>query len=151
MNPTELKATRRLLFMTMHECSAMVGVQERSWRRWESGTHPIPDEIIEKMTSLLVWRKKTIDAASSTIARMSMAHGKPKETRLVEYLEEEDWCAKPDHPPAIYLHPAQSANAATYAIHQNVRIVPFDRESYFEWLGNRPDTLSARSEWAAST
>ncbi len=151
MNNTELKAARRLLFMTTAECAEMVGVKERSWQRWESSTHPIPDDIIEKMRGLLLWRQSAIDAASATIARMSMSHGKPEEICLVEYTDLEDWLAKPDHPQAIMLHPTQSANAAIYAIHNNVRIVPFDRVYYFEWLGEREDTLVERSTWAAAT
>ncbi len=60
MTPAELRVIREYLGLAGEWLARELGVQERTWRRWEAGTSPIPDgvrlhiEDIEERTAQFV-------------------------------------------------------------------------------------------------
>lgn len=83
MNPTTLQALRRLLFFSVPEAAEHIGgVTERSWRKWEDGDRAIPEDVIERITAMLDWRRTALAEAEAAIkdARRAMrghAEGAP--------------------------------------------------------------------------
>ena len=53
MTPTELKfVRRRVLCLSVNGMAENLGVAERTLRRWELGTRPIPDGVAERVRLL---------------------------------------------------------------------------------------------------
>lgn len=68
MNAITLRALRHLLFFTPAEAAALIGnMQERSWQYLESGKHPIPEDIIDKIHALCEWREQQIRDTAKAI------------------------------------------------------------------------------------
>lgn len=91
MNNLELQALRHLLFFSVPEAALLLassddrptGVQERSWRRWEDGTNPVPDNIAQQILRLCEWRAKALEAmhfAISNAKRIARGDPEPKLT-----------------------------------------------------------------------
>lgn len=89
MNNLELQSLRHLLFFSVPEAATLLaasddrlaGVQERSWRRWEDGSVPIPANIAQRIIELCTWREQALDAMRSAISnakRISRGDSEPK-------------------------------------------------------------------------
>lgn len=62
MNNKELQAARRLLFLYASEAAEHIGgVTDRSWRRWEDGSNPVPADVQKVIYELLDARKQMIN------------------------------------------------------------------------------------------
>lgn len=75
MTPTTLQALRRLLFFSAPEAAEHIGgVTERSWRKWEDGDRAIPQDVIDRISTMIAWRTKALAEAEAAIkdARRAM-------------------------------------------------------------------------------
>jgi hypothetical protein len=53
VNNKELQAIRKALFLDVSEAAEHIGgVSTRSWRRWEDGTNPVPDDVEAALEAL---------------------------------------------------------------------------------------------------
>lgn len=147
MKSFELEAARRLLFFSPPEAAAMVSnTSEQAWRRWESSSRKVPDDVVQRMTELIVWRQAAINA---TVKQISAA---PKEASiaLVWYDSLDDWATLPGREPALW-RPQQSVCAAVLAeFPGRLRLVRFDPPGYSAWLAERNDSETMRGQWAAA-
>lgn len=147
MKSFELEAARRLLFFSPPESAAMVSdTSEQAWRRWESGSRKVPDDVVQRMTDLIEWRQAAIDA---TIKQISAA---PKEASiaLIWYDSLDDWATLPGREPALW-RPQQSVCAAVLAeFPGRLHLIRFDAPAYSAWLGGQPDSETMRSQWATT-
>jgi len=151
MNHIELEAARRRLFYSQTEAAALVGhVSDRSWRKWEAGTVPVPSDVEERLQALLKWRETAVSGLRRTIAEARTALANDAlEISLVWYSSSDDWLTIPNRERALR-HPHCSALAEIYATERGVRLVAFDGLAYRSWLGSRADNEFARSGWAAT-
>ena len=147
MKSFELEAARRLLFFSPPEAAAMVSnTSEQAWRRWESGSRKVPDDVAQRMTELIEWRQAAINA---TVKQISAA---PKEASiaLVWYDSLDDWATLPGREPTLW-RPQQSVCAAVLAeFPGRLRLVRFDPPAYSVWLAGRNDSETMRGQWAAA-
>lgn len=144
MNPVELEAARRLLLFSLTEAATIVaGVSEQTWRRWEAGSKPIPDDVTETMSFLMKWRNNAI---SGTVQQLE-ASPAPK-VCLVWYQTMDDFGTLPDREP-IFWRPHQSVCSALLAEYPGqINLVKFSPPEYSEWLGDKQDSETLRSAWA---
>ncbi len=147
MKSFELEAARRLLFFSPPEAASMVSdTSEQAWRRWESGSRKVPDDVAQRMTELIEWRQAAINA---TVKQISAA---PKEASiaLVWYDSLDDWATLPGREPTLW-RPQQSVCAAVLAeFPGRLRLVRFDPPAYSVWLAGRNDSETMRGQWAAA-
>ena len=120
-------------------------VTEQTWRRWEAGAWPVPDDVARRMTEIVDWR---IAAMEATGAQMRAA---PDDVRLaiIWYRALEDWMTLPGREPALW-RPQQSVCGDLFVQFPRLVPVPFDGPAYFSWLGSRAHSEAMRSQWAAS-
>ncbi|MDO8729446.1 MAG: DUF1870 family protein [bacterium] len=152
MNGSTLKALRSLLFFTQEEASILIGgVSLRSWQYWEVDKRTIPQDVIDRVTSLILWRKKAIETVELALGDM-LAHipaDQPVEPlTIIVYGSVEDWMTLPDREPVMWKpHCSAVANlCASFA----ARSIVFDAPAYARWLGKRKDNETMRGQWAAS-
>lgn len=64
MNQLELKALRQLFFMSIEEAATYIAnsTESECWRLWESGSLPIPSEVIDTLTLMNKKRKQRLNA-----------------------------------------------------------------------------------------
>lgn len=112
MNPATLQALRRLLFFSVPEAARWIaagadrpdGVTERTWRTWESGLRPVPEDVATAIHAMLAWRKTALAAGEQAIkdAHRSMrARGGGMEAagHITWYVSADAWVrAEPHHP-----------------------------------------------------
>ncbi len=68
MNNKELQALRKLFFLSTAEAAEHIGgVSARSWQHWESGRYKVPDDVAEKMNSLIHHRLSIIKTCEDLI------------------------------------------------------------------------------------
>lgn len=62
MTASELQALRKLLMLDIPEAARIIGgVSERSWRYWEAGRSPVPDDVEDKLVGMLSVRQRMIE------------------------------------------------------------------------------------------
>lgn len=152
MNNLELESLRRLLFFSVPEAALLVaasderidGVQERSWRRWEEGAVPVPENIADHIMKLAKWRATAIEHMRAAVndARLEL----PDDLVVVWYDSLDDWMTLNDRE-AVMWRPQCSVVAEAAAM--GARLVKFDTARYAQWLGKRKDHESLRGAWAA--
>ena len=148
MKSFELEAARRLLFfLSPPEAAAMVSdTSEQAWRRWESGSRMVPDDVVRRITGLLEWRQAAIDAIIRTIS----ATPKKKHIALAWYESVEDWTTLSSRDPILW-RPHQSVCASVFAeFPGRIHLVRFESQAYVSWLADRQDSEMMRDQWAAS-
>lgn len=74
MTPAEMRVIREHLGLTGEWLAARLGVQGRSWRRWEAGTAPIPDGVRIALEQL---EDATARAVAQGVAQLLDAPGDP--------------------------------------------------------------------------
>ena len=146
MKSFELEALRRLLFFSPPEAATMVSdTSEQAWRRWESGSRKVPEDVEQRITDLFEWRQAAIDA---TVKQISAAQ--PEATiALIWYESLDDWATLSGREPVLW-RPQQSVCAAVFAeFPGRLRLVRFDVPAYSAWLSGRKDSETMRGQWAA--
>jgi len=140
MTFTELEALRRLLFFSVPAAAEHVGrCDVRSWRKWESGDRRVPDDVAAKIEALIDWRNRALEAMSDAIGGDDVA--------VIWYRSTDDWMTMPGRDPALY---APHCSVVAEAVTMGARLVPFDSDVYFRWLGGQPDSEAKRAAWAAA-
>jgi len=148
VTPATLQALRRLLFFSVPEAAALIGgVTERSWRLWEDGGRPVPEDVADTILALIAWRAQAIATASAALTDLQARHGPASGAALVWYARLDDWATLPGREPAQW-RPHCSACAEMVARH-GARLVEFDGPVYAAWLGKRKDSEAMRGAWAA--
>lgn len=151
MNGSTLTALRRLLFFTQDEAAILIGgVTLRSWQYWEVDKRTIPQDVIDKISYLVAWRKRAIQAGESALKVMleKVPAGQPvTPMSIISYASVEDWMTLPDREP-VFWRPHCSAVAELVASMAG-RSVVFNAPAYRAWLGERPDNEAMRGAWAA--
>lgn len=66
MTPLELRAVRERLGLTQGAAARLVGVDGRTWRRWENDERDIPEPVVR-----LVWLLERLPAARRALERMA--------------------------------------------------------------------------------
>lgn len=148
MNNIELRALRELLFFSAPEAALLIaasperltGVQERTWRRWEDGTLPVPDNIADTMRTLCDWRARAREGMNSALSALGEGN-----VCLVWYATLDDWASLAGREPVLW-RPQCSVVAEGVAM--GAQLVKFDRIAYAAWLGKRRDTEALRGAWA---
>jgi hypothetical protein len=108
MTPTTLQALRRLLFFSAPEAAAHIGgVTERSWRKWEDGDRAVPQDVIERITAMLAWRKQAIAEAEAAIkdARRAMrgrGHTEAATPQVTWYVSAAAWARAEGKQPEMW-------------------------------------------------
>jgi len=94
MTPAELKTLRESLGLSVRWCAQENGINQRSWRYWESGTFKIPQDAIEWITSLSTLADSTAKKAIESILEQK---DRPEEVMLIQYkTDKEMWELKPE-------------------------------------------------------
>ncbi|CAB4139712.1 Protein of unknown function DUF1870 [uncultured Caudovirales phage] len=145
MKPFELAAARRLLFFSPPEASALIShTSEQAWRRWESGARKVPEDVENKIISLIEWRRTAI---GETVKKIRAAPKKDA-ISLVWYASINDWETLPGREAHLW-RPHQSVCAAVFAeFPGQLRFVRFDAPAYSVWLAGRKDSELLRGQWA---
>jgi len=148
MTGTELETLRHLLFFSVSEASQLVGrCAERTWRDWRLGHRSVPADVANLMRHLADWRESAIINTERAILEIEERHGEAAaDLVFCFYLTAEDFCTLSGREP-IYWRPHWSVVAEFVA--RGHRVVPFIRDAYFEWLGERGDSEAMRAAWAA--
>ena len=153
MEKTELQALRRLLFFSRQEAALWVasgpdrpqGVTDRSWRMWEDGTRPIPDDVASSLLDLKNWRNQYIEAFKQSLI--------PGPVPLLWFDSADDFCILKGRNP-IFWRPYQSAITELYAVFDATRLIPFDREAFASWMRTEHHSRSVSEDilcqWAGS-
>ena len=141
----ELRILRMRLHMTQTEAGSFLGIYRgkpngvslRTWQGWEWGHQGIPDEVIENIRKANHW----LDGIEEQI--LNFAQG--GEVKMPYYKSQEDWVL-PGREKWEY-KPYQAALAKAVLYH-HLHLVPFDKEKYGEWLGERNDSELERITWS---
>ncbi len=89
MTAAELRVIRERLGITGEWLAAYLGVQGRTWRRWEAGTSPIPDAVTRALEELTAM---TEGAAAQIVAQLRDT----TDPAVIVYRTDEDyWRANP--------------------------------------------------------
>lgn len=83
MTAAELRTLREHLGLTSAWAADALGVAERSYKRWETGSHPIPADVIEAATRWMAAADAAVAAACTDLA--GQAH-----PRLLTYRTTDD-------------------------------------------------------------
>ena len=147
MKHHELEALRRLLFFSVPEAAALIGdVSEQAWRRWESGSRAVPEDVAQQLLTLADWRQSAIDAAARQIGSAPSA----TTVAVIWYATLDEWASLPGREPALW-RPQQSVASALFAdFAGRVKLVTFDGPVYSAWRAAREDSEPMRAAWAAA-
>lgn len=101
MNGPTLGALRQLLHFSIPEAARLLaasperpqGVQERTWRYWESGKVPVPADIAAQVRDVLQWRSAACAAAANVLRGQLAEVGADDVIELRIYGSLEDYVA----------------------------------------------------------
>ena len=141
---SEFRIMRQNCGLTQEDVAEYIGCGLRSVKRWEAGKSRIPQRIFDRLFDLRV-----IELHNSSV--MTTAFGKLPLSALILYDESDaDVCDYDDAIPFnAWRHIIVTAYNSLRASGYSVRLVKFDRDDYFAFLGLRKDTPILRYEWAA--
>jgi hypothetical protein len=144
MNSFELESSRRLLFFSPREAAEMIShTSEQAWRRWESGTRRVPDDVAQRVMDLIERRQSAIDV----LVKQIRALPKRFPIALTWYDSLDDWITLPGRESAMW-RPYQSACAAVLAkFPGRLHLVRFDAPAYSAWQAGRQDSETMRGQW----
>lgn len=156
MNATELKTLRKSLWLTREETARMFNVQDRVYRRWETGEWPVPADVEANLHdldgTLTDMAERALDAYLTPVKR----HGTHADEVLIIYTSDEDLRHfQPDSKGLSHnLHACgvDRARQRLEAAGAIVRIVTMDRDAYEEWVEDQgfDDNSATRAAWAAT-
>ena len=140
---TELRVLRQNCGLTQEDVAEYIGCGLRSVKRWESGKSRIPQRVFDRLFDLRV-----IEQHKSAV--MTIAFGKIPLSALIIYEKSDaDVCDYDDTIPFnAWRHIIVTAYNSLRAAGYSVRLVKFDSDDYFAFLGLRKDTPILRSKWA---
>jgi transcriptional regulator with XRE-family HTH domain len=71
LTPAEFDTRRRYLGLSVDETAALCGVQDRTIRRWQNGTSPIPDDARAALKALEDAMNKAVTALVETVTNVT--------------------------------------------------------------------------------
>ena len=122
------------------EAAALLGVADRTVRRWMQGIAAPPAEAISRLEALA---RKLDQAADATVRAMNEVGSAP--AALAVYRRDQDV------PPWTGLPTAGCHLALVRRMVErrpDVQLVTYNRSTYCCWLGSRPDSEELRTAWA---
>lgn len=137
MNGPELKTRREILGLTADEAAKMFGVSPRTLKYWEASHCYVPDDVLATINH--------VDQKAEEIYEglmLDAAQAAPNYVYAIRYAHSEDMF----EPVPVGLHSFILGHALR--LRDNLRIVWFDDALYWEWLGDRRDSLQNRQRWA---
>jgi transcriptional regulator with XRE-family HTH domain len=153
MNGAELKTIRESLGLSLQWLADKASVSHRSAAYWEAGAK-IPNDVIKLILSLEKSVNNAVaNALISIIDATENQQGLPDRIVLVRYKTDQDlWRFRKD----MAGFPASYHASILYRLRTEItklgiacHVVWLDPIKYIEWLGNREDSESMRSAWAA--
>ena len=123
------------------EAAALLGVADRTVRRWMQGIAAPPAEAISRLEALA---RKLDQAADATVRAMNEVGSAP--AALAVYRRDQDV------PPWTGLPTAGCHLALVRRMVErrpDVQLVTYNRSTYCCWLGSRPDSEELRTAWAS--
>lgn len=156
MNATELKTYRQSLWITREEAARMFNVQDRVYRRWESGEWSVPADVADKLRDIDRTLTSMVDQACATYADLLLRHATPANLVLIRYNNDEDlWRYHPQMTRLSHTLAAVAVDRGRQRLEREgatVRIVTMDRQAYEDWCvaQNLPDSEDTRAAWAAT-
>lgn len=107
MTPAELHVVREWLGLDLDDLARILGINERTARRWQHGTTPIPDGVREDI-------ERIERVAADMVERAVTALNDARDPLILVYrTDEEFWAAHPgDHPYPARFHRAVVARVA---------------------------------------
>jgi hypothetical protein len=158
MTAPELASLRRLLFFSAGEAALLLaaslnriaGVQESTWREWENGIKPVPEEIAEIVRRLCEWRANAVTLTCAAIkeAKEQAKLKTPAEEWdmvIVWYATLDDWLTLNDRVPVMW---RPQCSVIAEAVLCGAQLIRFDCVKYAQWLNKRIDSEELRGEWA---
>lgn len=142
MNHIELKTARKLLNLSIEDAAENIGgVSQRSWKYWENGERPIPQDVERNINFLLDRRKEVIKTVQQ---KMLNDKADLKHIAVIYY-------PTPDHCESVLDWRFSQSIATTLAHDYGARMVIFNETEYTLWLINNgmTDTPDKRSQWAS--
>lgn len=107
MTPAELHVIREFLGLDLDDLARILSINERTARRWQNGTTPIPDRIREEIEAIEAVATHLIDLGITAL------NDARDPTALVYRTDAEYWAAHPDgHPYPARFHRAVVARIA---------------------------------------
>lgn len=143
INPLEIQAVRRILFLSVEEAAVVIGhCSPQTWASWETGSCQISEAALRTLSELLDWRTNQLAYARARLIN------EPRGTAFVLWYDTMDnWLTLDDHSPRLW-RAEQSLQAALLAeFPERVSLVKFDSLRYANWLGARMDSAEARARW----
>lgn len=139
-----MRVLRQNCGLTQEDVAEYIGCGLRSVKRWEAGKSRIPQRVFDRLFDL--WDIEQHNSAVMT-GDFGIIDG---EKALILYDESDaDLC---DYDKAIpfnaWRHIIVTAYNSLRAAGYSVRLVKFDRDDYFAFLGLRKDTPILRAKWA---
>lgn len=156
MNATELKTYRQSLWITREEAARMFNVQDRVYRRWESGEWSVPADVADKLRDIDRMLNAIVDLAWDIYTDQERRHGAPINIVLIRYNSDEDlWHYHPQMTQLTHTLHAVGVDRLRQMLdnqYATVRIVTMDRQAYEDWRAtqNLPDSEATRGAWAAT-
>lgn len=154
MTGAELRTIRDSLGLSADQFAQMVGVRDRTVRRWEVGDWPVPDEVAKVLSSLDAQIEHSVIQAVDTLkSAQDAVNGEPDDVVLIRYRTDADLARyRPDMatlPGCVHGALIDRVRLAFGRIGVKTRLVWMDSDSYQKWLGKRKDSDSFRAAWAA--
>lgn len=156
MTGAELRTLRDSIGLSAEELARLVGVRDRTIRRWEAGEWTVPEPVAEQVRALDAQIERAVAGTVEALQdAQERAQEPPAEIVLVRYRTEDDLAKyRPDMaalPPSVHGALIDRVRLAAERLGVPVRIVWMDREDYEAWRGRRRDTEAMRAAWAAQT
>lgn len=142
MTPTELRAARETIGLTVEEAAEHIGgVARRSWVYFESGERAVKADIAHKMRGLIERRREVL----KTVQEKMLHESSEMAGMAVIYYPSPEYCQS-----VLDWRFSQSL-ARELAASYGAKLVRFNPTAYAEWLalGNNADTEQHRAMWAA--
>lgn len=165
-----LVTLRNVAGLSQQDAADVLDTSVQQLRRWESGSKTPPPGVLDDMHDLLADMKRFADLemqdhlpghpqhhAGATdspagAAPLALLRYRDAVDRDIEHLQDDQRSVSPDR--GLDLPIVSQAIATWHAAQQleqaghTVCIIWFDAREYGQWLGDRPDTMAARKQWA---
>ena len=154
MTSAELKTIRESLGLPVSWLAERANVAERTVRFWESGRNQVPDDVAVLIANLDARVNLAVAESLSVVDKVARKNGKPEKVVLLRYHTDADLHHhRPDlagMPTTFHACIVARLRGQLMARGIETKIVYMDLSEYMAWLDGKPDTESARTEWAAS-
>ncbi|AMW34902.1 DUF1870 family protein [Haematospirillum jordaniae] len=154
MTPAELKTIRETLGLKAQWVADQAGVRLRTAQYWETGRMAVPADVASMLLDIDRALEDMVAQSLAKIEGTAAQHAGAVEVILLRYRTDKDlWEFHPDLAPLpASTHAAMLARLCRALSARSIPTVIqyMEPDEYWEWLGDRPDTEAARSEWSVT-